>query len=103
MLVVPAIFPADKPEHGAGDDGKAEDVLYPPLDEVELRAVAADGEAHDGRGDGKVRRRFAQPLAVAGRGQLFDPVRERHTPRSLGLLAVRHSSSLPVNGPRATS
>lgn len=103
MLIVPAILPTDKPEHGAGDDGNAEDVLHPPFDEVELRAAAADGEAHDGRGDGKVLRSLSQPLAVAGRGQFLDPVRERHAPSGLGLLAVRHSSSLPVNGPWATS
>lgn len=103
MLVVPAILPADKSKHGAGDDGNAEDVLHPPLDEVELRAAAADGEAHDGRGYIEIRRRFPESLAVAGRGQLLDPVRERHAPGGLGLLAVGHSSSLPASGPWATS
>ncbi len=95
MLVVPALLSADKPEHRAGDDGNPEKVLDALLDEVELRAAAPNGEAHNGRGDGKVRRRFAQSLAVAGRGQLLDPVRERRSPGGLGLLAVRHSSSLP--------
>ena len=99
MLVVPAILPADKPKHWAGDDGNAEDVLHPPLDEVELRAAAADGEAHDGRGYIEIRRRFPESLAVAGRGQLLDPVRERYAPSGLGLLAVGHSSSLPASGP----
>lgn len=103
MLVVPAILPADKPKHGAGDDGNAEDVLHPPLDEVELRTAAADGEAHDGRGYIEIRRRFPESLAVAGRGQLLDPVRERYAPSGLGLLAVGHSSSLPASGPWATS
>lgn len=95
MLVVPALLPADKPEHGAGDDGNPEKVLDAAPDEVELRAAAPNGEAHNGRGDGKIRRSLPQPLAVAGRGQLLDPVRERHAPGGLGLLAVRHSSSLP--------
>lgn len=95
MLVVPALLPADKPEHRAGDDGNPEKVLDALLDEVELRAAAPNGEAHNGRGDGKIRRRFAQSLAVAGRGQLLDPVWERFPPGGLGLLAVRHSSSLP--------
>lgn len=95
MLVVPALLPTDEAEHGAGDDGNSEKVLDAIPDKVELRAAAADGEAHDGRGDGKVRRSLPQPFAVAGRGQLLDPVRERHAPGGLGLLAVRHSSSLP--------
>lgn len=95
MLVVPALLSADKPEHRAGDDGNPEKVLDALLDEVELRAAAPNGEAHNGRGDGKIRRRFAQSLAVAGRGQLLDPVWERFPPGGLGLLAVRHSSSLP--------
>lgn len=95
MLVVPALLPADEPEHGAGDDGNAEKVLDAIPDKVELRAAAPNGEAHNGRGDGKIRRSLPQPLAVAGRGQLLDPVRERHAPGGLGLLAVRHSSSLP--------
>lgn len=95
MLVVPALLPADKPEHGAGDDGNPEKVLDALLDEVELRAAAPNGEAHNGRGDGKIRRSLPQPLAVAGRDQLLDPVRERRSPCGLGLLAVRHSSSLP--------
>lgn len=103
MLVVPALLPADKTEHGAGDDGNPEKVLDAAPDEVELRAAAPNGEAHYGRGDGKIRRSLPQPLAVAGRGQLLDPVRERHAPGGLGLLAVRHSSSLPASGPWTTS
>ena len=95
MLVIPALLPADKTEHGAGDDGNPEKVLDAAPDEVELRAAAPNGEAHNGWGDGKVRRSLPQPLAVAGRGQLLDPVRERHAPGGLGLLVVRHSSSLP--------
>lgn len=95
MLVVPALLPADKTEHGAGDDGNPEKVLDAILDKVELCAAAPNSEAHNGRGDGKIRRSLPQPLAVAGRGQLLDPVRERHAPGGLGLLAVRHSSSLP--------
>ena len=103
MLVVPALLSADKPEHRAGDDGNPEKVLDALLDEVELRAAAPNGEAHNGRGDGKIRRRFAQSLAVAGRGQLFDPVRQRRSPGGLGFLVVRHSSSLPASGPWTTS
>ena len=103
MLVVPALLPADKTEHGAGDDGNPEKVLDAAPDEVELRAAAADGEAHDGRGYIEIRRRFPESLAVAGRGQLLDPVRERYAPSGLGLLAVGHSSSLPASGPWATS
>lgn len=103
MLVVPALLPADKTEHGAGDDGNPEKVLDAIPDKVELCAAAPNGEAHNGRGDGKIRRSLPQPLAVAGRGQLLDPVRERHAPGGLGLLAVRHSSSLPASGPWTTS
>lgn len=103
MLVVPALLPADKTEHGAGDDGNPEKVLDAAPDEVELRAAAPNGEAHYGRGDGKIRRSLPQPLAVAGRGQLFDPVRQRRSPGGLGFLAVRHSSSLPASGPWTTS
>ena len=103
MLVIPALLPADKTEHGAGDDGNPEKVLDAIPDKVELCAAAPNGEAHNGRGDGKIRRSLPQPLAVAGRGQLLDPVRERHAPGGLGLLAVRHSSSLPASGPWTTS
>ena len=64
MLVIPALLPADKPEHGAGDDGNPEKVLDAAPDEVELCAAAPNGEAHNGWGDGKVRRSLPQPLAV---------------------------------------